>query len=124
MINRPRLKTIFSTIALEDYFDRKLNLPRCGGGLGQQSRRRVQGSSAIENICVDSLSRRRKIGMIENVENLGAELDIKPFRDALDVVVLEQRKVERRNPRTDHDVSPCIAAKIEALRERGSEWRS
>src|ERR1700737_2282003 len=113
-----------STLALKDYFDSELNLPCRCRGLGQQARCRVRGPSAIENISVDSLNRRREIGMIENIENLGAELEVESFRDALDVVVLEQRKVQRSNPRTDDDVSPCIAAQIEALWERGREWRA
>ena len=118
------VKTIrISTIALKDYFDRKLNLPCRCRGLGQQARCRVRCPRAVENISVDSLNRRREIRMIENIENLGAELEVEPLRDPSDVVVLEQRKVQRRDTRADQDVPPRIAAKIEALRKRSQDWR-
>ena len=109
---------------LKDYLHRKLNLARCGCGPGQQTRRRVQGPSTIENICVDSLNRRCEIGMIEDIENLGAELDVEPLRDALDVVVFEQGKIQLCDTRTNQDVSPRIAAQIEALRINGCDRRS
>ena len=125
MINLPQLKSITTaTFALKDYFQRKLNLPCCGCGPGQQTRCRVRGSSSIENICVDSLNGRREIRVIENVENLGAELDVEPLRDSLDVVVLEQGKVQRCDTGTYQDVAAGITAKVEALRKNGCDWRS
>jgi hypothetical protein len=125
MINLPQLKSITTAIfELKDYFQRKLNLPCCGCSPGQQARCRVRGSSSVENICIDSLNGRREIRVIENVEKLGAELDVEPLRDPLDVVVLEQGKVQRGDTGTYQDVAAGITAKIEALRKNGCGWRS
>src|SRR5580704_805085 len=125
MINRPPLKSIATaTFELKDYFQRKLDLPCCGCGPGQQACCRVRGSSSVENIRVDSLNGRREIRVIENVENLGAELNVEPLRDSLDVVVLEQGKVQRCDTGTYQDVAAGITAEVEALRKNGCDWRS
>ena len=52
--------------------------------------------------------------MIQNVENLGAELNVEFLRNSLDVVVLEHGEVKRRDAGTDQDVPARISAKVEA----------
>ena len=59
--------------------------------------------------------------MVENVEDLGAELNVESLRNFLDVVVLEEREVQGGNSRSDQNVAACVAAKIEAPQISGCE---
>ena len=72
---------------LPDQFQSKLNLARRGLCGGDQPGAGDGISSLIEHGKVRS--RRRKIGPVQEVEKLGAELDIEIFRKAPDIVVLE-----------------------------------
>ena len=59
--------------------------------------------------------------MIHDIKHLEAKLYIEVLRDALDVVVLEDREVQTCDAWANHDIASGIAAKIEALWERGKE---
>src|SRR6516164_5579237 len=50
--------------------------------------------------------------MIQDVKHLGAELYVKRFRDGLDVVVLENRKIDVEQSGSDHDIAPQVAADV------------
>src|SRR6266478_1512923 len=115
MINRPRLKAIrISTLELKDYLHRKLNFPcRCSSGR-QPTRHRIWGSRPIKNIRVCRRGGRSKVWMIENVEDLGAELNVESLGNSLNVIILEKREVQRCDAWANQDVAPCIAAKVEA----------
>src|ERR1700730_16382842 len=78
-------ESVLHTHTLEDHFDGELNLSRRGGGSGQHSCCRRQCSRPIEDVRVGGHGRRRKIGVIENVEDLGAELHIESLGNPLDV---------------------------------------
>ncbi len=52
--------------------------------------------------------------MIENVENLCAELNVESLRDPFYVIVLKQGEVQRRDAWTNQNVAPCVAAKVKA----------
>jgi hypothetical protein len=52
--------------------------------------------------------------MIENVEDLGAELNVESLRDPLYVIVFEQGEIQRCDAWTHQDVAPCVAAKVKA----------
>src|ERR1700682_5673854 len=58
---------------------------------------------------------RGKIRAVEDVEKLRAELGVEIFRDPPHVVILENRKVQLRQPWPNHDVAPQIAAQIRAI---------
>ena len=53
--------------------------------------------------------------MVQDVKYLGAELHVEVLRDAPDVVVLEDGKIQIGDARADQDVSARIAAEVEAL---------
>ena len=55
--------------------------------------------------------------MIENIKDLGSELDVEIFRDRLYIVVLEHRKVEVQQTRSNDDVSSSVAPEVETLRK-------
>ncbi len=52
--------------------------------------------------------------MIQNVEDFRSELNVESFGNALDVIVLEQREVQRCHARTNQNVTSCISPKVEA----------
>ena len=81
---------------LPDHLDRELDFPRfrCCRGF-QHACRAVVGriqrrSRAIENIGIVRRHRKRKIGMVQNIENFGSELYIEGFRNLPNVIVLEK----------------------------------
>ena len=51
--------------------------------------------------------------MIENVEDLSAELHVESLRDSLDVIVLEQREVQRSDARAYQNIASRVSAKVE-----------
>src|SRR5438270_13095604 len=51
--------------------------------------------------------------MIENVEDLSAELHVESLRDSLDVIVLEQREVQRSDSRAYQNIASRVSAKVE-----------
>src|SRR5882762_1386412 len=53
--------------------------------------------------------------MVQDVKYLGAELHVEVLRDAPDVVVLEDGKIQVGDAGADQDVSARIAAEVEAL---------
>src|SRR5258706_8098120 len=53
--------------------------------------------------------------MVQDVKYLGSELHVEVLRDAPDVVVLEDGKVQVGDARTRQDISARIAAEVEAL---------
>src|SRR5258708_5765939 len=103
---------------LEDHLDGELNLARRGGGSGHYPRSSRWRSRPIEDVGICRRRRWSKIGMIENVEDLGAELYVELFRDALDVVVLKQGEVQLGYSRTHQNIATGIAAKVEASQRR------
>jgi len=61
--------------------------------------------------------------VIQDVEDFCAELDIESLQNALDVVVLEHRKVHFRHTRTINNVASGVAAQVEA-RWKGLVFRA
>src|SRR5258708_3361580 len=74
---------------LEDFFDCELDLARGGSGSVEQSRRVRELPCTIENVRVGGGGRRSKVSVVENVEDLRAELHIELLGNPLDVTVLE-----------------------------------
>src|SRR5437899_9674626 len=102
-------------LRLEDYFDRKLNFP-CGcSSSREQTCHASICSRRIENIRVVGGRWRSEVGVVHNVEDLGAELHVEVLRDPLDVVVLEHGEVQIRYARADQDIPTGIASEVEAL---------
>src|SRR6266478_3976520 len=52
--------------------------------------------------------------MVQDVENLCAELNIEPLRNPFDVVVLEYREVQFGDAWTNQDIPTCIATEVVA----------
>src|SRR2546427_2643255 len=102
-------------LRLEDHFDRKLNFPRGRSRSRQQTRHSSWCSVREKDVRVVGSRGRREVGVVHNVEDLGAELHVEVLRDTLDVVVLEHREVQIRDAWADQDVPACIASKIETL---------
>ena len=67
---------------------------------------------------------RGKIGVIDYVEELGAELDVEGIGNSLDVVVFENGEIQLRQPRPDQDIPAQIALQIGTInltgRQRGA----
>src|SRR6266404_3160076 len=53
--------------------------------------------------------------MVQQIEELGSELNIEGVRDSLDLVVLQQRRIEIYESRTDQRVPPQIAAQRDGI---------
>ena len=49
--------------------------------------------------------------MVQKIEELGSELDIEGVRNSLDLVVLQQGRIEIYKSRTDQRIPPQISAK-------------
>src|SRR3984893_18998072 len=60
----------------------------------------------------------RKVGAVENVENLGPELHAEGFRNPPYRIVLEKREIQVCDPRSGDDIAARISPQIETLRER------
>ena len=78
---------------LEGHLDRKLNFPRRRGGPREYTWRGWP-PGPIEDIRVVGCGGRRKVGVVENVEDLGAELHVEALRNSLERHVLEQREIQ------------------------------
>src|SRR5438445_2384155 len=86
-----------SALRLPDQFERELDLP--GGGLCGRNQARAWNRQPIliENRQV--LSRRGKIGAVEDVEKFGPELSIEILRNPLHRIILEDREIQIRYSR-------------------------
>src|ERR1700730_5831341 len=94
-------------VRLPNDFQSKLNLPRRGGcGINRPSspyRRPVLiEEDPVGKGCLE-------VGVVQDVKELGAELNVERFRDFFDVVVLDGREIEVEQARPDYAVSPGIA---------------
>src|SRR5260370_22748702 len=111
---------------LENVFDSELNLACCGRGSGHDTGSGRRRPRPVENVGVGGRRGWRKVGVIENVKNLGPELYVEALRDAFDVVVLKHGKVQLGDSRTDYGVPARISAKVEACQPRepfgGGVW--
>jgi len=54
--------------------------------------------------------------MVQNVKKLGTKLRVKPIRNLLDVVVLENRKIEGQKARPDQRISPKVPTQRDRIR--------
>src|SRR5260370_40041323 len=105
---------------LENHFDSELNLACCSRGSGHDTGPGRRRPRPVENVGVGGRRGWRKVGVIENVKNLGPELYGKALRDAFDVVVLKHGKVQLGDSRTDYGVPARISARVEARKRRGT----
>src|ERR1700751_1778531 len=87
--------------SLEDQLQRELNLPRCrrgGSDLAYPRERRLlirsqNGGGPIEYRCG---RRHAQVGMVQNIEDLGAELNGSLFAQPSNCCVLDDRKIPFR----------------------------
>jgi hypothetical protein len=89
---------------LPDDFQANLNLTRLEAAGRIQFPRRAgsKSSGTAENCFV--VDRRQIIGVIQNVEELRAELDVETLRDPADVVVFEYHEIEIREARPNQGI--------------------
>ena len=83
---------------LPDEFQRQLNLPRGNLRLNDLAELGISRSVCEDRLhraatCVGIESGRRKVGSIQNIEHLRAELHVERFRDPWDVIVLQQGEI-------------------------------
>src|SRR6266852_6262641 len=95
---------------------RKLNLPRRRLSRSNQPCIVYTASRRIEYVPV--VQGRGKVGVIQNVEELGPKLRIEAIRDPFDVVVLEQGEIEVHQSGSDECVPAQVAAKCNGIRDR------
>ena len=62
--------------------------------------------------------------MIQDIEHFRAKLDVESLRDTLDLIVLEYRKVQVCDARTNQNISARVTAEIEAKRRRDLDGRA
>jgi len=97
----------------------KLNLAGwrlCGGneaGVTDGISHRIEHVSVVEG--------RRKIGVVYDVKELCAKLDVEGVGDSLDEIVFEQRKIEIHQARADQRVASQVAAQVETSQISGRE---
>jgi hypothetical protein len=90
-----------------------LNLPRSRGSSRDLSNTRKSSARLIKNGFI--VGRGAEIWVIEKIENLGAELDVKILRNSLDRIVLEKRGVEIRKTRADQGVPAFVSEQVRAV---------
>ena len=56
--------------------------------------------------------------MIQDIEELSAELHVEAIRNPLDVIVLEKREVEIHQPGSDECIAAQVPAKCDGIRYR------
>ncbi len=113
-----------SCLRLEDYFERELDLSLRDGCSDQRARDGIEGSGTVKDVGIAvAYLRRRKIGVIDDVKHLRAELHVEGLRDAPDVVVLEHREVQAGDAGANQNIAPGIASEVETLREHGGDRR-
>jgi hypothetical protein len=78
----------------KDHLDSELDFSRRRRCLGQQTCRGIERARPIEYVGVGGVGGGSKIGVVENIEDLGTELNVEPFRDPFKVVVLEHGEIE------------------------------
>src|SRR5215469_15302193 len=84
-----------------------MNLP--GGGLRSIDNSRIPDRTAVrieKNVVVEG---RGKVGVVENVEHLCAELKVGSFRNLPQVGVLEQGEVHVDQTRSSYRIPPAVA---------------
>src|SRR5260370_31686441 len=102
----------------------ELNMPFRGGRPHQRTGYAVGSSRPVKDVAIAvAYLRGRKVGMVHDVKDLHAELDVEILRDAFYAVVLEHGEVQIGDARTDQDIATCIASEVEALREHGGDRR-
>src|ERR1700737_2484941 len=87
---------------LPNQLQRKLNLARWRLGRSNQSSVANPLARRVEDISV--IQRWREICVIEDIEKLRAELNVKSVGDALDIVILENRKIKVHKPGSNQSV--------------------
>src|SRR5260370_14938987 len=76
-----------------DQLDAQLYLPRW-----RRRRHNLPGAIDRRSLCIEEgpmLQRRSQVGMVEDVEDLRAQLQLQPLLHAAEGIVLEERHVER-----------------------------
>ena len=101
---------------LPDYFQRKLNLARwrlCGGN-------QACARNAIAGLIEDSkaIRWRGKIRPIEQIKELGPELNVRVFRKQPRVIILKNGRVKLRHAGSDQRIPPEVASEIRWIRKR------
>lgn len=100
-------------LKLKNDLDSELNFSRRRGRSGQQTRHPSICSRGIKNVGVVGSRWWSKVGMIDNVKDLRAELQVEIFGNSLDAVILEHREVQGCDARADQDVATGVAAEVE-----------
>src|SRR5581483_6597361 len=95
---------------LPKQLERKLNLPGRGLCRGDETRAWNRLARFIEHRKI--IGEREKIRAVHDVEKFGSELHIEALRNVLDIIVLENRKVQIGYPRPDQCIAPQIAPQI------------
>src|SRR5260370_24909864 len=99
--------------------DSELNLPFRGGRPHHRTGYAVGSSRPVKDVAIAvAYLRGRKVGMVHDVKDLHAELDVEILRDAFYAVVLEHGEVQVGYSRTDQNVAPCVASHVEARKRR------
>src|ERR1700730_14802406 len=89
---------------LPSKLERELNFARCSRSRGQQSRSSGGATARVEDVQF-SHRRRGKVGVIHDVEYFHPELLVEGFRNLLERIVLEQRKIEVGEARSIQNVA-------------------
>jgi len=101
--------------ALPNDFQCELNLACRGLRDGEPAEGRYRDSGGVERHEV--ADRRREVGVIQDVKELGPELDVEGLRDSSDVVVLNHGEINVEQPWSNDCVAPQVAEEVET-----GEW--
>jgi len=97
---------------LPDQLQPQLNLPRGSGPDHACIDDRLPARIKYGIICVIQKIGSRKVGMIQNIEELSSELHIERFREFWDMRVLENREVYRLEAWSIQAVSACMVDEV------------
>src|SRR5580700_2685004 len=111
-------------LCLPDKLQRELHLTREGRCRTRQNTRIVGRAGGGKNLP-GSRAGRIKVGVVCDIENLPAELDVERVRDAGNWIVLEEREIKILEARTINRVAGGIAQEVCAIdiSRRGSHGR-
>jgi hypothetical protein len=102
---------------LPDHFQAKLNLARACSGGGEHARVLQGVSVRVKDrviVAIGQEIRRRKVCVVQDIEELGTELNIESFRNSCHAKILEDGEVDRGQSGTVQAIATGIAEQIRA----------
>src|SRR5579872_5633225 len=106
-----------SSLLLPNHLQSELNVSRLGCQVVHKSIG-CWRTVLVKDPCAVKRLRRKKVGVVQNVEDLRSELNVESLRNSSDRVVLSRGKVQVYKFWTDNGIAAGIAQQIRAINDR------